>query len=110
MKHVLWILLVVCSITVFGGFAEPANAQVSNGSISGTVTDAQGAGVADATVKVINKETKKETETTSDSVGLFRLNLLQPSEYRLEITKPGFNKVAFDSVAVSVGADRGMGT
>jgi Carboxypeptidase regulatory-like domain len=109
MKHVLWILLVVCSITVFGGFAEPTNAQVSNGSISGTVTDAQGAGVADAAVKVTHKETNQETQTTSDSSGLFRLNLLQPGEYRLEITKPGFNKVAFDSVVVSVGADRGLG-
>jgi hypothetical protein len=109
MKHVLWILLVVCSITVFGGFAEPTNAQVSNGSISGAVTDAQGAGVADAAVKVTHKETNQETQTTSDSSGLFRLNLLQPGEYRLEITKPGFNKVAFDSVIVSVGADRGLG-
>jgi hypothetical protein len=110
MKHALWILLVVCSITVFGVFAESANAQVSNGSISGSVTDPQGAVVADAAVKVTHKETNQQTETTSDSAGLFRLNLLQPGEYRLEITKSGFNKVAIDSVTVSVGADRGMGT
>src|SRR6202035_1919570 len=103
MKHVLWILLVVCSITVVGGFAEPANAQVSNGSISGSVTDPQGAVVADGAVEGTHKETNQQTETTSASAGLFRLNLLQPGEYRLEITKSGFNKVAIDSVTVSVG-------
>jgi carboxypeptidase family protein len=109
MRRVLWIL-VVCSVSALGAFDKPANAQVSNGSISGTVTDPQGAGVADAAIKVTNKETNQETRTTSDSAGSFRLNLLQPGEYRLEITKSGFTKIAFDSVTVSVGADRGMGT
>jgi hypothetical protein len=109
MKHVLWILLAVCSITVFGGFAEPTNAQVSKGSISGNVVDAQGASVADAAIKAISKDTSQEYSETSDSSGLFRLNLLPIGDYRLEVSKQGFRKFVFDTVDVAVGADRGLG-
>jgi hypothetical protein len=110
MKSVLWARFAVYLIMVFDVIGVPAHAQVANGSISGTIEDAQGAGVSEAAVKVTNKDTNQGTSTTSDSTGSFRLNLLQPGEYRLEVEKSGFRKIAFDSVIVSVGADRGMGT
>src|SRR6266446_1695963 len=86
----------------------PATAQVSNGSISGNVLDVQGASVPDATVKAVNKDTNQEISVTSDSAGLFKLSLLPPGRYRVEISKPGFRKAAFDNLEVAVGADRGL--
>jgi hypothetical protein len=88
----------------------PAAAQVANGSISGTVVDAQGAAIGDAAVKVISKDTNKEAATTTDSSGLFRISLLPPGAYRIEISKTGFHKVIFDQIEIAVGADRGLGT
>src|SRR6202171_3236587 len=109
MKPILWARLAVCLITIFSVIGVSAKAQVANGSISGTVTDAQGAGVADASVKVTAKNSNSEATSTTDGSGSFRLNLLRPGEYRLEISKQGFRKMAFDSVIVSVGSDHGMG-
>src|SRR6266404_5647958 len=88
----------------------PSAAQVANGSISGDVVDAQGAAVADAQVKVISKDTNKEASTTTDSAGLFRISLLPPGVYRIEISKTGFHKVVFDKFEIAVGADRALGT
>jgi hypothetical protein len=90
--------------------APKMQAQVSKGSISGAVADAQGGAVPDAEVKAISKETNEGSTATTDSAGLFKLSLLQVGSYRLEITKNGFRKAVFDNVEVTVGADRGMGT
>ena len=105
----------VLSLVVFLAFAlailnvAPANAQVSKGSISGSVTDPQGASVLGASVKAVSKDTNQGYTAETDSAGLFRLSLLQPGAYRVEITKQGFRKTLFDNIEVSVGADRGLG-
>jgi hypothetical protein len=91
-----------------GSFAS--NAQVSKGSISGSVADVQGGAVGEATVTAISRDSNQSFSTTTDTDGLFRLSLLPPGKYRLEISKSGFRKLAFDDVDVSVGADRGMGS
>src|SRR5260221_3324232 len=54
----------------------PSIGQVIKGSISGSVTDPQGAVVSGAQVKAKNIETGVVFPTTSDSAGLYRLNLL----------------------------------
>ncbi|HSK42840.1 MAG TPA: carboxypeptidase-like regulatory domain-containing protein, partial [Candidatus Binatia bacterium] len=51
--------------------AVPSLAQVVKGSISGTVTDPQGAVVSGAAVKAINDATGATLTTTSDSSGSF---------------------------------------
>jgi carboxypeptidase family protein len=105
----------VLSLAVFLVFAlailgvAPANAQVSKGSISGSVADPQGASVVGATVKAISKDTNQTYNTETDSTGLFRLSLLPPGIYRVEFAKQGFRKIVFDNVEVAVGADRGLG-
>src|SRR5260370_38064973 len=88
----------------------PAYAQVSTGSVSGNLVDAQGAAVPNASVQLINKGNNQAYSSETDNAGLFHLALLQPGSYRLEISKGGFRKVVFDQVEVAVGADKGMGT
>jgi len=114
MKGSIQLFLCVIAVFCFGGgsvFAPAATiAQVSNGSISGNIADPQGSGVPQATVKATNKATNQELTTTSDSSGLFRLGVVPPGTYRIEISKQGFRKAVFDNVEVAVGADRGLGT
>lgn len=107
-KHSLFVFLAPV-ILIFSGIWPPAAAQVSTGSVSGSIVDPQGGRVPNASVSLINKNTNQAATTQSDSTGLFRLNLLQPGAYRMEITKPGFRKTVYDSVDVAVGADHGLG-
>jgi len=86
-----------------------ATGQVSNGSISGSIADPQGSAVPEATVTATNKATNQELRTTSDNAGLFRLGLVPPGTYRVEVAKPGFRMAVYDSVEVAVGADRALG-
>jgi hypothetical protein len=102
----LFILLAVIS----AGFMAPrVAAQMSNGSISGTIIDPQGAVIADANITATNLATAKDFTTVSDKEGSFRLNLLPNGTYKLEISKPGFRKLALDKVTVNVAADEGLG-
>src|SRR5579871_4325595 len=88
----------------------PGMGQVLKGSISGTVTDPQGAVVAGAQVKATQADTGAVYTTTSDSSGLFRLNLIPAGTYKLEISAQGFKTTVQNSVPVSAGLDQGLGT
>ncbi|HVS87130.1 MAG TPA: TonB-dependent receptor [Candidatus Acidoferrum sp.] len=102
-------VMVCLTLALVGLSVVPANAQVSKGSISGAVTDAQAASVLGASIKAVSKDTSQVYSTETDNAGLFRLSLLPPGSYRVEVTKQGFRKIVFDSIEVSVGADRGIG-
>jgi hypothetical protein len=104
----LFVSLVLVMVALVGAWS-PAVAQVSTGSISGNVVDAQGASVPGAAVKAVNKDTNQEYATTTDNSGLFRLNQLTVGTYRVEVAKQSFRRLAFDAIDVSVGADRGLG-
>jgi hypothetical protein len=101
--------VVIFLFVVFLVGAQKLAAQVSSGSVSGTVVDAQKAVIADAELRLINTKTNAEYLTVSDNNGAFRFTLLPPGTYHLEISKPGFRKVNEDNVSVNVGADTGLG-
>ncbi len=106
---IAWTLKMLLIIVLAGLSVMPVNAQVSTGSVSGNLVDAQGAGVPNASVQLTNKDSNQVFTSQSDNAGLFHLAQLQPGTYRVEISKQGFRKVVFDTVEVAVGADRGLG-
>ncbi len=87
-----------------------AAGQVLKGSISGTVADSQGAVLSGAQVKATQADTGAVFTTTSDSSGLFRISLIPAGTYKIEITAQGFKTAIQSSVAVTAGADQGLGT
>ena len=100
----------VIAIVVFALLcAIPSMAQVVKGSISGTVTDPQGAVVAGATVKAINDATGATLATTSDSSGSFHFNLIPVGTYRVEMTAAGFKTTVQNGIVVAAGRDSGLG-
>jgi hypothetical protein len=90
-------------------FLPTSMAQVSTGSISGTVTDAQNALIGGAELSLVNAQTNAAYKTVSDANGVFRFTLLQPGTYHLEISKAGFRKLNLETVPVKVGSDTGLG-
>jgi hypothetical protein len=74
------------------------------------VVDPQGAVVSGAQVKAKNIETGVVFPTTSDSAGLFRLNLLPVGTYSVEASAQGFKTSSQSGVVVGAGRDTGLGS
>ena len=90
--------LLVCVLM----FASQAYSQNTTGSIVGTVTDSNGAAVANATVTVTNNATAdKRIATTSDS-GEYQVLTLLPGQYSVTIEGAGFKRYVRDAVDVQV--------
>jgi hypothetical protein len=70
------------------------------GEIRGMVTDAQGAVIADTTVKLARKETQLEMQTKSDSSGNYQFRNLPHGNYQLECDAPGFKKLVITDIRV----------
>ena len=72
--------------------AGPMLAQSSTqGAIGGTVEDPTGAVVAKATVMIHNDATNAEIVLTADESGYFKAPLLEPGNYTVTVTSPGFS-------------------
>jgi hypothetical protein len=98
MKRVLWggsVVPLVLGFALTLGLActvvlTPYCYADSNGRIRGTVTDASGAAVADASVKIVNAATNLERTLTTSDVGTFDAPELPPGIYNVTVSKSGF--------------------
>ena len=79
----------------------PSFGQVLKGSISGTVTDPQGAVVSGAQVKATNTATGAPLTTTTDGSGLFHFNLIPVGDYKVEVSATGFKTAVQNNVLVT---------
>lgn len=106
----LCLSLFLLFLAIYFALTPASWAQVSTGSISGTVIDPQKALVSDAELRLVNTQTNAEYQTASDANGLFRFSLLPPGTYHLDATKAGFNKLNMEGITVRVGTDTGLGS
>ena len=81
-------------------------AQTFRGTILGTVTDASGAVVAGATVRVRNVGTGQERTTTTSPDGSYAIPELPIGSYTVTVTQTGFQTAVANNVDVSVAAER----
>ena len=79
-----------------------ANAQVIYGAIVGTVTDASGGFVPNATVKITSAATNESRTTSTSAAGTYSFPNLPPGQYRLEVQQTGFKQVVRSSVEVQI--------
>ncbi|HSR05834.1 MAG TPA: carboxypeptidase-like regulatory domain-containing protein, partial [Bryobacteraceae bacterium] len=89
---------------VLATLALAAVAQTFFGSIVGTVSDATGASVPNATVNVINTGTSDRRTAQTDAQGNYQFVNLVPGVYRVEIEKQGFQRLTRDQIQVQVQA------
>jgi hypothetical protein len=82
------------------------SAQTFRGTILGSVTDAQGAVVAGATVTVKNVGTGLERTTETSTDGSYALPELQIGTYTVTITLTGFQRSVTTNVTVDVAGER----
>jgi outer membrane receptor protein involved in Fe transport len=82
-----------------------AHAQsTTEGAIGGTVYDANGAVVPNATVTARNESTNAEATMVSDEQGFFRIIHLQPANYTVTVTSSGFSDYKAEHTVVTVGS------
>src|SRR5215213_7291067 len=74
----------------------------STSTLQGTVTDAKGAVLPNATVVVRNRSTSSERTTQTDSDGYYQLAALPPGVYSVEVRVQGFKTGVADQVTLEV--------
>ncbi len=95
------VFLLLCASTLL--FSSLVWGQERFGNIAGTVTDASGAVVTDATVTVINKETNRSYTTRTRNDGTFTASDMEPGRYTVKVEKTGFSTYEVADVVVLVG-------
>ena len=80
----------------------PLAAQSVYGVINGTITDASGAVIPGATVKVTETSTGISRQVTSNSSGIFSFPVLKPGNYNVEATAQGFSKAVRSGIELQI--------
>jgi Carboxypeptidase regulatory-like domain len=84
--------------------AASAQAQVTTGSVRGTVVDPNGAVVSGAKVIITRKSTSEAKEAMTSDSGVFHFDQLQPgSDYSITVEAANFKKAEINDVTVQLG-------
>src|SRR5215207_6106686 len=94
--------LLLLGLLLSSAFSPGARAQAVYGSIAGTVTDAQGAVVPDATVTITSVERNTSDTVQTNESGLYVKERLLPGKYKVTIEKAGFKKGEITEVNVNL--------
>ncbi len=87
------LILLVCE--------QPGCAQVLFGSFVGNVTDATGAGVPGATVKITETSTGESRTAQTNEEGVYNLTTVTAGTYQIEITKTGFRSFVTSNILLN---------
>lgn len=71
---------------------------VNGGSIQGTITDPTGAIVPGAMVSIANVDTGTVKNVVADSAGFYSVGPLNPGDYTVAVSAPGFQKLSVKTV------------
>ena len=91
------------AVIVLWPLAAPAAAQVSTGTLAGTVVDASGQPIARAEVSAADALHGLARTTATDASGAYRFADLPPASYDVTVSAPGFRASRAD-IAVAVGS------
>ncbi|HEV3469085.1 MAG TPA: TonB-dependent receptor [Pyrinomonadaceae bacterium] len=96
----LTMLLAVCVVQ--------AAAQSSRAEITGSVTDQNGAGIPNASVKISNPATGAEREVQTSESGAYSAPSLEIGTYTIEVSAGGFQTARQENVKLNVGDKLGL--
>jgi hypothetical protein len=95
----LFVLAVVLALVLPGALLSQS---ATEGALSGTVTDASNAVLANTTVTLRNMDKGYSRQTTTNAQGVFQFTLADPGNYEVVITARGFKQFGVKT-AVNVG-------
>jgi hypothetical protein len=110
---VIWnsfkMLCVVLVIVVVLYSSQTLQAQVTGGTISGTVMDSSAKVVANAHITIANVETGVSREVTTNDEGFYSAPNLQPGTYKVTFTAPGFKTDTKAGITLTIAASVTLG-
>ena len=83
-----------------------AAAQVSTGTIAGTITDPTGAVTPGARITAMNTATGQSAAAVATPAGFYTIPNLQPGPYTLNVVAAGFSEAVENGIDLQVGAQR----
>ncbi|MEO8735001.1 MAG: TonB-dependent receptor [Edaphobacter sp.] len=83
-------------------FITPVRAQETRATLSGTVTDASGGVLPNATLQLNNVNTGTSTSATTNASGQYRFLFIDPGTYRLTVDASGFQKHVESGITLNV--------
>jgi len=96
----------MCVLVVLGAFAFlSGNAQVTTGSISGTVTDSTGAVVSGTVLDIKNVDTGISRDVTADGSGHYSVQQLALGKYEITAKADGFQTLTRSGITLTIGRD-----
>ena len=98
----LTIILTACLVVWHGSFLYGQN---SSGTISGTVSDSQGARLADTKIIVTNTGTGVSTTSSTNADGAYTVGSLPIGSYSVEARRDGFKTSVQESIVLTVGQE-----
>jgi Carboxypeptidase regulatory-like domain len=87
----------------FGPLQQPVLSQETTGGMQGTVKDASGAVIPNATVTVTTPTLVGSKVTTTDAAGYYRFANLPPGKYTITVKGAGFETLKRENVMLEVG-------
>jgi hypothetical protein len=104
-NFVFFVFLPLCLLWLLSSlFCMSLNAQVSGGSLSGTVTDASQAAIPGVQVTLINTATGVTRTVATDATGSYTVPDLLAGNYEMTTAAPGFTTQVRTGITVNVGA------
>ena len=97
-------LALLLSTAMLLGMSAPAFSQTSRGTVTGSVTDHQGAVIQGATAELKNVGTNQTRTVTTNDSGIYRFEAVELGGYELKISAQGFR--AYTAKGVQIQANR----
>jgi Carboxypeptidase regulatory-like domain/TonB dependent receptor/TonB-dependent Receptor Plug Domain len=92
-KSLRALALILLSPLFISHSAVLLRAQTGNASVSGRVTDPNGAVIPRTTIEAIDEATNSKATTQSNGDGLYYFSALPPAVYRIVVSKDGFRQI-----------------
>ena len=102
MKNLIRLLILVLSLPA----ASAARAQDYETALTGTVFDAAGAGVGNASISIVNVDTNAKRDAKATSSGSYLVGNLPIGSYNLHVSADGFASSETDNIRLVVGQTR----
>jgi hypothetical protein len=99
------VALMICVLLLQMCFSSPAGAQSIRATVLGTVTDTNGAALANTRVTAKNLDTGLSREVTTDSDGRYRLSELAVGRYEVTAENRGFQLKVRSGIDLTVGRE-----
>jgi len=101
------LLMVFIALFCLGG-VQSALAQIDQGAITGTITDANGRIIQGASITLVSQETNLTFNLTTDSNGFYRFSPIKIGLYTLTVSAPNFETSKQENIRVNVSQTVGL--